>query len=120
MEDIRALLIEDNEKFAKDIVSFLKEDIKVTRAISKTRALKLLNLSKYDLLLCDIDLSDGPSKNKYGIDVAMKFKKINPSSLIIGMSAEKENRKYWRGHCNYFWDKKTNPSTYKHISQYFR
>ncbi len=119
MSNIKALLVEDDISFAKDIAFLLKDKVYLKHIVSKREALELIRKNKYNLLICDTDLADGPKKNKYGIDVAVKFRKSNPDSKIIGMSADNENKKYWKEHCNCFWNKDINSIYEKNIKKYF-
>ena len=118
---INTLLVEDDQRFAEDMVIFLNKDVEIVNlATNKPDAINLIKKKEYDLLICDTELADGPKANKYGIDVASKFRKANPGSIIIGMSGDNNDKKYWKGHCNYFWDKDIYSIQKKSMKTYFR
>ena len=78
------ILVVDDAPSMRELLEFMldKEGYKITCAENGRKAIKLLEKTSFDLLLCDIRLGDIT-----GLDVLREMKKHDPETVVIMISA---------------------------------
>jgi DNA-binding response OmpR family regulator len=93
MDDIKILIVEDDESIRKLIAKILnKEGILVSQAANGRQGLDMLNKYKYDLVILDILMDD-----MSGFDVAREIRRYDLQMPIIFLSGKKEDEDIVQG-----------------------
>jgi DNA-binding response OmpR family regulator len=93
MDDIKILIVEDDESIRKLIAKILnKEGILVSQAANGRQGLDMLNKYKYDLVILDVLMDD-----MSGFDVAREIRRYDLQMPIIFLSGKKEDEDIVQG-----------------------
>lgn len=101
--NVKALIIKGNKRKNDKIGFYLEKfGIKCENAYTKANAKELLEMEKYDYLICELDLPDGD-----GVDFIRETKELNGTKIIILSSSRDIHYKeylYFKGILDYIID----------------